>query len=191
MEAVIHGHICPHATHTHTDLGQLPERWYSRRLQIRSVGFPLTFSKTCKKCPFHYWLNNVIWAPTGPNRSRQRQSSTHMLRINQITEGEGGEKEWEKEGKKERHRQTLRGLTIFPFLATSTPPFLLFLHFLNSPNPPSGICFRFEPVLEPYLYLISASRQKTESTMFPCIRLPAPDTPLEHLTAPQNGWAGK
>lgn len=71
-----------------------------RQLQIRSVGFPLTFSKTCKKCPFHYWLNNVIWAPTGPNRSRQRQSSTHMLRINQITEGE-----WGREGVRERGKE--------------------------------------------------------------------------------------
>lgn len=56
----------------------------------KRVGFPLTFSKTCTKCPFHYWLNNVIWAPTGPNRSRQRQSCTHMLRINQIMEGVWG-----------------------------------------------------------------------------------------------------
>lgn len=144
MEPVTHSHTCSHATHTHTciDLGlemvlYCPGDGIRRQLQIRSVGFPLTFSKTCKKCPFHYWLNNVIWAPTGPNRSRQRQSSTHMLRINQITEGEWGEKEREKEGKKERHRQTLRGLIIFPFLTTSTPPFLLLpplLHFLNSPN---------------------------------------------------------
>lgn len=142
MEPVTHSHTCSHATHTRIDLGlemvlYCPGDGIRRQLQIRSVGFPLTFSKTCKKCPFHYWLNNVIWAPTGPNRSRQRQSSTHMLRINQITEGEWGEKEREKEGKKERHRQTLRGLIIFPFLTTSTPPFLLLpplLHFLNSPN---------------------------------------------------------
>ena len=87
-------------THTHTDLGgNCPGDGIRRRLQIRSVGFPLTFSKTCKKCPFHYWLNNVIWAPTGPNRSRQRQSSTHMLRINQITEGEWGRERVRERGK--------------------------------------------------------------------------------------------
>lgn len=86
----------------------------------------------------------------------------------------GGVDERKKERK--RHRQTLRGLTIFPFLATSTPPFLLSFTFLTPPTPPppSGICFRFEPVQEPYLCLISARRQKTESSVFPCIRLPGP-----------------
>lgn len=91
-------------THTQTNTqtwGNCPGDGICRQLQTRSVSFPLTFSKTCKKCPFHYWLNNVIWAPTGPNRSRQRQSSTHMLRINQITgvEGLGG---WMRERRKER-----------------------------------------------------------------------------------------
>lgn len=113
MEPVIHGHMCSHSTHTHTHAntqtwGNCPGDGIHRRLQIRSVGFPLTFSKTCKKCPFHYWLNNVIWAPTGPNRSRQRQSSTHMLRINQITEGRVGERKSER--KRGRKRDTARHL---------------------------------------------------------------------------------
>lgn len=191
---------CVHIQHTHTHAntqtwGNCPGDGIHRRLQIRSVGFPLTFSKTCKKCPFHYWLNNVIWAPTGPNRSRQRQSSTHMLRINQITEGRVGERKSER--KRGRKRDTARHLEDWQYSLFLLPPplpsLLLPFTFLTPPTapPPSGICFRFEPVLEPYLYLISASRQKTESSMFPCIRFPAPDTPLENLTAPQNGWAGK
>lgn len=89
MEAVMHRHT---HTHTHGPGATAPEM-----VQIRSVSFPLTFSKTCKKCPFHYRLNNVIWAPTGPNRSRQRESSTHMLPINQISGGGGGKKEGKKE----------------------------------------------------------------------------------------------
>lgn len=95
-------HVFTCNTHTHMNTqtwGNCLGDGIRRRLQIRSVGFPLTFSKTCKKCPFHYWLNNVIWAPTGPNRSRQRQSSTHMLRINQITEGEWGRERVRERGK--------------------------------------------------------------------------------------------
>lgn len=109
MEPVVHGtYVHTLNTHTHihkyTDLKpgdgiDCPGDGICRQLQIRSVGFPLTFSKTCKKCPFHYWLNNVIWAPTGPNRSRQRQSSTHMLQINQITEGEWGRDRVRERGK--------------------------------------------------------------------------------------------
>lgn len=130
METVIHGHICSHSTHTNTHTqtntqtwGNCPGDGICRQLQTRSVSFPLTFSKTCKKCPFHYWLNNVIWAPTGPNRSRQRQSSTHMLRINQITgvEGLGG---WMRERRKER--DTARHLEDWQYSLFLLPPPLLF-----------------------------------------------------------------
>lgn len=104
------------------------------------------------------------------------------------------------EGKNERRRDRARHLEdwqyslfmLTPLTHPPIPPLLLSFTFLTLLTPPpSGICFRFEPVLQPYLSLICASRQKTESSMFPCIRLPAPDTPLENLTAPQNGWAGK
>lgn len=109
-----------------------------------------------------------------------------MLRINQITEEVVGEQRSER--KRKRKKDTARHLENWPYsfslLRSLFPGSLSLTH----PPPPHGICFRFEPVREPYLYLISASRQKTESPMFPCIRLPASDTPLENLTVPQNGW---
>lgn len=165
-----------------------------RQLHIRSVGFPLTFSKTCKKCPFHYWLNNVIWAPTGPNRSRQRQSSTHMLQINQITEEEWGERKSER--KRERKRDTARHLENWQYSLYLLPPPLLFLPpipftFLTLATPGVGSVLDLSQCWSHISTLSLQAVKKQKAPCFHALDSSAPDMPLENLATPQNGWGGK